>query len=133
LLGCASVPQHCGLIEVDLDTVAAIVTKSQCGLSHNMPRCGSQLVQLDRPLKILLESRATITVHVSEHDLRLGLPLVHVLLQPAQKLGVRLAGWRSAERAALVVLPALDKACRANALAAALVECFSVTFDWEHV
>eukprot|EP00628_Pelagophyceae_sp_CCMP2097_P040191 CAMPEP_0184247876 /NCGR_PEP_ID=MMETSP0977-20130417/2778_1 /TAXON_ID=483370 /ORGANISM="non described non described, Strain CCMP2097" /LENGTH=85 /DNA_ID=CAMNT_0026553207 /DNA_START=81 /DNA_END=339 /DNA_ORIENTATION=- len=66
----------------------------------------SELVQLESPLKILLEARATITVHASEHDLRLGVALVHVLLQPAHPLGSRRGGRRSAERAALVMLQA---------------------------
>jgi hypothetical protein len=56
-------------------------------------------------------------------------PLVHVFLEPAHDLGICLGGWRAAERAALVVLPALDGAWRAKILAAALVEDEFFRFD----
>jgi len=91
----------------------------------------SALVQLKRPLPALLETRATITVPVSELHLRLSTPLVHVLLQLAHHLGFRRGGWRSAERAAHVVLPALVGALRANKLAAASKE--SGLEDWKPI
>eukprot|EP00628_Pelagophyceae_sp_CCMP2097_P014486 CAMPEP_0206831470 /NCGR_PEP_ID=MMETSP0975-20121206/17400_1 /ASSEMBLY_ACC=CAM_ASM_000399 /TAXON_ID=483370 /ORGANISM="non described non described, Strain CCMP2097" /LENGTH=166 /DNA_ID=CAMNT_0054373845 /DNA_START=696 /DNA_END=1197 /DNA_ORIENTATION=- len=72
-------------------------------------------------------------VRVSDHDLRLGVALVHVLLQPVQPLENGLGRRAPAERAALVVLPALLGAFNANRLAAALVETLRSGSEREHV
>eukprot|EP00628_Pelagophyceae_sp_CCMP2097_P039059 CAMPEP_0184253380 /NCGR_PEP_ID=MMETSP0977-20130417/6661_1 /TAXON_ID=483370 /ORGANISM="non described non described, Strain CCMP2097" /LENGTH=90 /DNA_ID=CAMNT_0026558889 /DNA_START=208 /DNA_END=476 /DNA_ORIENTATION=+ len=88
-----------------------------------MPLRRSEPVQLERPLRVLLEAQVTKLVSVCELHLRPGVPLVHVRLQPAHYRGIRHRGQLSAQRAMLVVFDALDGACRAQALAAAVVEC----------
>jgi hypothetical protein len=122
-----------GSLVVDLDAEPSSVTRRQRILSYSVSLRRSELVQLERALTVLLESRATITVLGSENNLRLGVALVHVLLQPAQRLGFRPGGCLAAKRAPLVVLPALAKACRADLLAAARVEHLLATSDWQLV
>mmetsp|Transcript_23417 Transcript_23417/g.81227 ORF Transcript_23417/g.81227 Transcript_23417/m.81227 type:complete len:331 (-) Transcript_23417:46-1038(-) len=132
LVDCESVPIRRRVV-VDGHALPELVTRAQQRLRVRVPLRRRELVQLTRLLRALLQTHAAVKVLCPEHDLRLGVAFVHVLLHPAHPFRVRRAGRRPTKRAAPVVLQALVGALLANLLAAALVEKLFVTYDWQHV
>jgi len=120
LLGRAPVPLH-GSLVVDLDAVPVSIKDSNLVLSEYIYLRRRELEQLHCLLKVRLGAHLASTVRLFDFELRHSIPLVHVLLHPAQPFGSRLVGWRAAERGALVVILALVGASRAHRLAAARI------------
>jgi len=73
---------------VDLDAFPIIIAISQFRLSWCVPSRRGALEKLECLLKVLLEIHVTIAVRASKNQLRRGVPVVRVVLHPAQPLGI---------------------------------------------